>query len=71
MGETSELGAIPVNGDCELATGEMQPPEMGRPAYVAGTLSIGEESLDVLNLEAMIASNLSDTNEAHGAMVQS
>ena len=48
----SELGAIPVNGECELASGEMQPPAMDRPAYVAGTLAVGEDSIDVLNLDA-------------------
>jgi hypothetical protein len=31
-------------------------PEAGRPAYVAGTLAVGEESLDVLDLEALFAS---------------
>jgi chemotaxis signal transduction protein len=71
MGKTSELGAIPVNGDCELATGEMQLPEAGRPAYVAGTLSIGKESLDVVNFEAMIASHSSDSNDPYRAAVQS
>jgi hypothetical protein len=31
-------------------------PESDRPAYVAGTLTVGEESLDVLDLEALLAS---------------
>lgn len=52
IGGASELGAIPVNGECELVSGDMQPPAMDRPAYVAGTLTVGEESVDVLNLEA-------------------
>ncbi len=52
IGNANELGAIPVNGECELATGEMRPPAMDRPAYVAGTLAVGEESFDVLNLDA-------------------
>ena len=34
--ETSEASAIPVNGECELATGEMQPPHQTRPTYFAG-----------------------------------
>lgn len=57
IGQTTELGAITVNGECELASGEMQPPAMDRPAYVAGTLAIGDESLDVLNLDAFSAAN--------------
>lgn len=55
-GEKKELSAIPVSGECEMATGQVQQPAGDRPAYVAGTLVIGEESVDVLNLEALIAS---------------
>ncbi|HXO88672.1 MAG TPA: hypothetical protein VN885_08480, partial [Candidatus Acidoferrales bacterium] len=57
IGQTTELAAITVNGECELASGEMQPPAMDRPAYVAGTLAVGDESLDVLNLDAFSAAN--------------
>ncbi len=67
IGEGSELGAIPVNGECELATGEMQPPAMDQPAYVAGTLAVGEESFDVLNLDAFAASYPPAAGESHGA----
>jgi chemotaxis signal transduction protein len=56
FGKASELSAIPVDGECELGTGEMQPPSAGRPAYVAGMLPVGEESLDVLNFEALVTS---------------
>jgi chemotaxis signal transduction protein len=55
-GEKKELSAIPVSGECEMATGQIQPPDNDSPAHVAGTLVIGEESVDVLNLEALIAS---------------
>jgi len=59
-GREKELSAIPVNGECEIATGEVQPPDGNRPAYVAGTLQIGEESVDVLDLATLIASASSD-----------
>jgi len=52
IGGQNELGAIPVNGECELASGELQPPAMDRPAYVAGTIAVGEDLVDVLNLDA-------------------
>ncbi|MGC2330243.1 MAG: chemotaxis protein CheW [Candidatus Acidiferrales bacterium] len=55
-GEKKELSAIPVSGECEMATGQVRPQGGDRPAYVAGTLVIGEESVDVLNLEVLIAS---------------
>lgn len=56
FGKASELSAIPVDGECELGTGEMQPPPSDRPNYIAGVLPIGEEKLDVLNFEALVAS---------------
>lgn len=55
-GEKKELSAIPVSGECEMATGQVQPADDHHPSYVAGRLVIGEESVDVLNLEALIAS---------------
>lgn len=55
IGDANELGAIPVNGECELTSGEMHPPAMDRPAYVAGTIAVGEDSVDVLNLDAFSA----------------
>jgi chemotaxis signal transduction protein len=57
FGKTSELSAIPVDGECELGTGEMQPAPSGKATYVAGILPVGEESLDVLDLEALLASH--------------
>jgi chemotaxis signal transduction protein len=49
-----DLGAILVSGECEMATGDMRPPDSDRPPYVAGTVSVGEDSVDVLDLEALI-----------------
>ncbi|MGD1211667.1 MAG: chemotaxis protein CheW [Candidatus Acidiferrales bacterium] len=63
FGGAGELGAILVSGECEMATGEMRP-ESDRPAYVAGTLTVGEESLDVLDLEALLASAARATEPA-------
>ena len=71
LGKTAELGAIPVNGECELISAEMQPPTAERPTYVAGTIAVGEELLDVLDLEAFIASNSSGENSSLAAQVQS
>jgi len=64
FGAASEPSAIPVDGECELATGDIQPPEPGRPAYVAGRLSLGEESIDVLNFEALVTWHAPDTSDA-------
>lgn len=58
----SELSAIPVNGECELATGNVQPPRAERPECVTGTLTIGDEVLDVLDFEKLLTSRPSEAN---------
>jgi chemotaxis signal transduction protein len=63
IGQRDELGAIPVNGECELANAEMQPPAMDRPAYVAGTIAVGDDSLDVLNLDAFSSANSAEARQ--------
>lgn len=50
-----DLGAILVSGECEMAAGDVHPPEEGRPAYVAGSLAFGEDSVDIMDLEALLA----------------
>jgi chemotaxis signal transduction protein len=70
-GEASDLIAIPVNGECELAAGKMQPPAMDRPAHVAGTLAVGDDSLDVLNLEGFAASYAAIASATAGREAQS
>ena len=63
--ETSEAGAIPVNGECELATGEMQPPASDAPAYFAGKLAIEGEEIDVLDLQKLVSASRNDSNTAN------
>jgi len=55
FGNASELSAIPVDGECELITGEMQPRAPEQPAYVAGRVAVGDEFVDVLDFEALVA----------------
>jgi chemotaxis signal transduction protein len=69
FGGAGELGAILVSGECEMATGEIQQ-RANRPAYVAGTLTVGEESLDVLDLEALLAA-AARVGESAGAEARS
>ena len=71
LGEASEWSAIPVNGECELITSRMQPRSTQQPAYVSGTLAIGDESLDVLDFEALIESNSLGAHDSPLAEVQS
>ena len=50
-----EWTAIPVTGECELATCVLQEPADSLPAYVTGLLYIGGETVEVVNLERLIA----------------
>ena len=54
FGQVSELGAIPVDGECELISGETRPTGPGQPAYVRGQVSVGDDRIDVLDLEALV-----------------
>jgi chemotaxis signal transduction protein len=58
FGNASEASAIPVNGECELATSEMQPPQENAPPYFAGTLAIENENIDVLDLQKLVSAEL-------------
>lgn len=64
IGEAADLGAIPVNGECELASGDMLAPAVDHPAYITGTLSFNGESIDVLNFTALAALNAPAANES-------
>lgn len=68
IGKAREFGAIAVNGDCELASGEMQPAAADRPSCVSGMLQFGDELLDVFDLDALMSSGsaieLADASEA-------
>jgi chemotaxis signal transduction protein len=65
--ETSEASAIPVNGECELATSEMQPPLANAPPYFAGTLAIENESIDILDLQKLVSAAINNPAAANHA----
>jgi chemotaxis signal transduction protein len=67
----SEPSAIPVSGECELATAELQPRGDGRPPYIAGQLAINGDSIDVLNFDALVATDTANKTEPATAVVQS
>jgi chemotaxis signal transduction protein len=67
FGNASEASAIPVNGECELATSEMQPPQENAPPYFAGTLAIENENIDVLDLQKLVSAEVRDPSAANHA----
>lgn len=52
--ERSEWTAIPVTGECELASADPQYPDK-LPVYVQSVLSLENEIVEVLDLEKLIA----------------
>ena len=57
-----ESSAIPVSGECELVTAELQEAgDSGRP-HISGCLLIEGESIEVLNFEALLASGSVEYN---------
>jgi len=50
----TEWTAIPVTGECELATTELLPPAGKLPKYVIGLLSFENEIVEVIELERLV-----------------
>jgi chemotaxis-related protein WspB len=50
-----EWTAIPVTGECELASMEPAPPEGKQPPYVSGVLRTGEETVVIVDLEKLLS----------------
>src|ERR1051326_3036764 len=53
-GSRQELTAVPVTGECELASAASLPLTGSEPDYVSGVLSIGNETVNVVALEKLI-----------------
>jgi chemotaxis signal transduction protein len=70
FGKESEASAIPLNGECELATAEVHAPEEGRPAYISGTLEIAEETVELLNFEELVTHQSTKSAEDSHAEAQ-
>jgi chemotaxis signal transduction protein len=54
FGEASEMSAIPVDGECELVSSQVRPRSENAPCYVSGEVTVGDESIGVLDIEAFV-----------------
>ena len=54
IGARQELTAVPVTGECELASAVSVPLTGSEPPYVSGMLSLGDETVAVVALEKLI-----------------
>jgi chemotaxis signal transduction protein len=62
FGKNIEASAIPVNGECELATAEMLPRAEESPSYYAGMLKLEGEEIAVLDLENLVSGSQNPAN---------
>lgn len=62
-GAQAEWLAIPVTGECELTSAIAELPASASRTYVTGTLRLGEEIIEVVDLDKLIAEH-SDANTA-------
>ena len=56
FGDASEMSAIPVDGECELVTGEALPRREDAPPYISGEIAADGGPVGVLDLEALVHS---------------
>jgi chemotaxis signal transduction protein len=54
FGNAAEMSAIPVDGECELVTGQMGARPGDAAPYICGEIVAGSEAVGVLDLEALI-----------------
>ena len=71
IGQATELAALPVSGECELAAAELQAPSGEAPSYVRGTVTVGEESVPVLDFDALLRACAPAENETAGVEASS
>jgi len=57
FGSGSEPSAIPVSGECELTTAQMEQATDEQRAYVSGRLAVNGESIEVLDFDALVTTD--------------
>jgi chemotaxis signal transduction protein len=54
-GSNQELTAVPVTGECELASAARAPLTGKEPLYISGLLAIGNETVEIVALEKLMS----------------
>lgn len=55
LGSTQQLTAVPVTGECELASAPLVPLTGNEAQYITGTLVLGDEKVEIVALEKLIS----------------
>jgi chemotaxis signal transduction protein len=71
LADGPESSAIPVSGECELVTAELQHGSDASRPYLSGHLNIDGESIEVLNFDALLTGDRAQQRAPRGAEVQS
>jgi hypothetical protein len=50
-----QLTAVPVTGECELASAPRAPLTGNEPLYISGLLAMGDETIEIVALEKLIS----------------
>lgn len=66
FGDGGEPSALPLSGNCELVNSETQSATPDSPAFVAGTIRVGDDLVEVVDLEKLIAAHAGDLTAAEG-----
>ena len=66
IGGFAEMGAIPVDGECELVSSTMQPPAENHPSYITAEITAGRKSVGVLDLHEFIRFHTEAARQAAG-----
>lgn len=53
-----ELTAVPVTGECELASATRTPLTGQEPQYISGLLAMGEETIEIVALEKLVSAEV-------------
>jgi hypothetical protein len=67
----SESSAIPVSGECELVTAELQEVSDDTRPHISGRLLVDSEPIEVLNFDALLTSDPLRQSAPPGAEAQS
>jgi hypothetical protein len=54
FGDAAEMGAIPLDGECELVSGNPRPAAADQPSYVTSEINFGADRIGVLDLQEFI-----------------
>ena len=68
-GDGAELGAIPVDGECELVAGFPETAPADQPSYIRGEIPVGGQSVAVLDLSALLHAQVAGVRSTEAAPV--